>query len=290
MTAGRKVPALWQMAWPAELGATNPGVIRGSVDWDHAGRWAGSPHDVSFRRIGRGDIERKFLMREFDVKDVEFVLLPLHRLFGRTHYPAPPDPNNRRIPGARAQNPASRSAATRPFPANSLAPQRPVRIRPVPFAAGTARPPRFRAAPRIALLGGSGERKPNRDGGDGKCRAKRFLKGETRPGRHGRTPFPRPVILRPQSPACNAVAANISYSGGQRGGKMKEIEAAFIPRITLYPSDKGGRKIQSSRVGTGQTKDLEIVFLSPEIAPAFRAVQKFYLWEGWIIEEAISRF
>ncbi len=36
----------------------------------------------------------------------------------------------------------------------------------------------------------------------------------------------------------------------------------------------------------GETKELEMVFLTPEAGRLFRAVPKFYLWEGRIIGEA----
>ena len=88
----------------------------------------------------------------------------------------------------------------------------------------------------------------------------------------------------------------------------------FMADIVLYPSDKGGR--HHHMVGTqkwfscpckfnekdytawdcriflqgdfhpGETQRLGIKFLSPEIASAFRSVNKFYLWECRIIGEA----
>jgi hypothetical protein len=95
----------------------------------------------------------------------------------------------------------------------------------------------------------------------------------------------------------------------------------FVAKITLYSADQGGRL--SPIVGgwrgpdtwfgcpckfdpmdfsgwdcrilngldnfsPGETKQFGMVFLSPEIVPAMRKVQKFYLWEGHIIGEATS--
>ena len=95
---------------------------------------------------------------------------------------------------------------------------------------------------------------------------------------------------------------------------MNEIVPDFIAEIALYPTKDGGR--QAPIVGAwfscpckfdpkdytawdcrilnpqnflpGETKRLGIKFLSPEIAPAFRTVKKFYLWEGHIIGEAAA--
>jgi hypothetical protein len=96
---------------------------------------------------------------------------------------------------------------------------------------------------------------------------------------------------------------------------MSDIAPDFIAEITLYSSDKGGRNhpIIGERFGCpckfdpkdftawdcriltegesflpGETKQLGIKFLSPSVAPAFRSVAKFYLWEGRIIGEARS--
>jgi hypothetical protein len=94
---------------------------------------------------------------------------------------------------------------------------------------------------------------------------------------------------------------------------MKVIAPDFVANITLYPTDKGGRKSpivgewfgcpckfderdfsawdcrilnRGERFSPGESKQFGMVFLSPEVAPMFRKVQKFYLWEGWIIGEA----
>lgn len=98
---------------------------------------------------------------------------------------------------------------------------------------------------------------------------------------------------------------------------MTQIAEHFIARITLYTSDRGGRKYPivgewfscpckfdekdytawDCRILTlgekffpGETKQLGIYFVSPEAAPMFRSVSKFYLWEGHIIGEATSHF
>ena len=88
----------------------------------------------------------------------------------------------------------------------------------------------------------------------------------------------------------------------------------LIARITLYATEAGGRKgpivsgeiyrcpckfhpndvsgwdcgvlTNGERFSPGETKELGIIFLTPEIAPAFRLMPKFYLWEGRIIGEA----
>ena len=94
---------------------------------------------------------------------------------------------------------------------------------------------------------------------------------------------------------------------------MKDITPHFIATITLYPSDKGGRAspivgerfgcpckfdeadftawdcrilTRGERFSPGETKKFGIVFGTPEAAPLFRSVRKFYLWEGRIIGEA----
>ena len=97
---------------------------------------------------------------------------------------------------------------------------------------------------------------------------------------------------------------------------MNNIAPDFIASITLYPSsDKGGRQhpiagewfgcpckfdpqdfsawdcrilTQGERFLPGETKQFGMVFLSPEAAPMFRKVSKFYLWEGHIIGEATA--
>ena len=38
-------------------------------------------------------------------------------------------------------------------------------------------------------------------------------------------------------------------------------------------------------IAPGETRDVGIVFLSPEIGPAFAIAEKFLLWEGRIIGE-----
>ena len=96
---------------------------------------------------------------------------------------------------------------------------------------------------------------------------------------------------------------------------MKDTTPQLIADVTLYATDRGGRRspnvgewfgcpckfdekdfsawdgrilLNGEPMQPGQTKRLGIMFLSPEIAPAFRSVRKFYLWEGRIIGEAVS--
>jgi hypothetical protein len=96
---------------------------------------------------------------------------------------------------------------------------------------------------------------------------------------------------------------------------LNNIAPDFIASITLYPSDKGGRQhpivgewfgcpckfdpqdfsawdcrilTRGERFLPGETKQFGMVFLSPEAAPMFRKVSKFYLWEGHIIGEATA--
>jgi hypothetical protein len=46
--------------------------------------------------------------------------------------------------------------------------------------------------------------------------------------------------------------------------------------------------LDGKTLAPGETLLLEVQFLSPEIAPAFRSAKKFYLWEGRIIGEAAA--
>jgi hypothetical protein len=95
---------------------------------------------------------------------------------------------------------------------------------------------------------------------------------------------------------------------------MKEVIPHFLAEITLYPTDQGGRQApiigdrfgcpckfherdfsawdyriltRGERFSPGETKRFGIVFLSLEAAPMFQTVNKFYLWEGHIIGEAV---
>jgi hypothetical protein len=91
------------------------------------------------------------------------------------------------------------------------------------------------------------------------------------------------------------------------------IETQLLAEVTLYPTDKGGRRgptasewfgcpCKISRddshgwdcrillggipMSPGETRRVEIIFLSPEQAiPALRAAGTFFLWEGRVIGE-----
>lgn len=94
-----------------------------------------------------------------------------------------------------------------------------------------------------------------------------------------------------------------------------QITPDFIARITLYPTEKGGRKSPivaepygcpckfdvddistwdcriltgGERFSPGETREFGVKFGRPEIAPAFGLVDKFYLWEGRIIGEGFA--
>jgi hypothetical protein len=96
---------------------------------------------------------------------------------------------------------------------------------------------------------------------------------------------------------------------------MKDIAPDFVATITLYPSNRGGRRQtivgewfecpckfaegdftawdcrilnKGEPFAPGETKQFGIKFLTPEAAPLFRVVKKFYLWEGGIIGEAVA--
>jgi hypothetical protein len=87
----------------------------------------------------------------------------------------------------------------------------------------------------------------------------------------------------------------------------------FIATITLYPPNRGGRErptvgewfgcpckfdpkdfsawdcriiTNGEKFSPGETKELGIVFLTPEAGRLFQVVGNFYLWEGRIIAEA----
>lgn len=84
--------------------------------------------------------------------------------------------------------------------------------------------------------------------------------------------------------------------------------------VSLYPTAQGGRQgpvwgdtygcpckfdpkdfsgwdcrllLRGEQLVPGQTKRFGIVFLTPQVAPVFQHVKKFYLWEGGIIGEAV---
>ena len=94
---------------------------------------------------------------------------------------------------------------------------------------------------------------------------------------------------------------------------MNEIVPHFIADITLYPSDRGGRRgpfigdrfgcsaklhekdftswdclilTRGERFSPSETKRFGMAFLNSEAAPLFRSMDKFLLWEGRIIGEA----
>ena len=96
---------------------------------------------------------------------------------------------------------------------------------------------------------------------------------------------------------------------------MSEIKPSFLANVTLYATGQGGRAtairgdwfscpckfhekdfsawdcrllLNGQVVSPGETRRLGIVFLSPEIAPAFRFVRRFYLWDGKTIGEAAA--
>jgi len=95
---------------------------------------------------------------------------------------------------------------------------------------------------------------------------------------------------------------------------VKDTAPDFIATITLYPAEKGGRHAaimgewfgcpckfdpkdfsawdcriltHGERFSPGETKQFGMLFLTPEAGRLFRTVRKFYLWEGWVIGEAI---
>jgi hypothetical protein len=105
----------------------------------------------------------------------------------------------------------------------------------------------------------------------------------------------------------------LSLHRGFSENEMAELTPHFMADITLYPSDRGGRKSPivgdwfgcpckfhesdfsawdcriltgGTRFSPGETKRFGIAFLTPEAAPMFRKVRKFFLWEGKIIGEA----
>lgn len=95
---------------------------------------------------------------------------------------------------------------------------------------------------------------------------------------------------------------------------MKGIPSQLFAEVTLYPTAQGGRKgptaanwygcpcklnkgdlqawdcrllLQGRPLEPGDTRRVEIIFLSPEQAiPLFRGAGKFYLAEGRIVGEA----
>jgi hypothetical protein len=93
----------------------------------------------------------------------------------------------------------------------------------------------------------------------------------------------------------------------------KNISPDFVAKITLYSPDQRGRQspivgewfgcpckfhpndftawdcrilTSEEKFSPGETKHFGLVFLTREIAPVFKQVAKFYLWEGRIIGEA----
>jgi hypothetical protein len=95
---------------------------------------------------------------------------------------------------------------------------------------------------------------------------------------------------------------------------MKDIPPAFIATITLYPTDRGGRKSpivgewfgcpckfhpedqsawdcrilnRGEHFSPGEIKQFGIVYLTPEAGVLFRKAGKIYLSEGRIIGEAV---
>ena len=96
---------------------------------------------------------------------------------------------------------------------------------------------------------------------------------------------------------------------------MKVNAPDFLAKITLYSSDQGGRQhpivgewfgcpckfdpedftawdcrilTNSVQFSPGETREFEMVFLTPQAGRLFHVVRTFYLWEGHIIGEAHS--
>jgi hypothetical protein len=94
---------------------------------------------------------------------------------------------------------------------------------------------------------------------------------------------------------------------------LNQVVSRFIAEISLYPTEAGGRAspiigdwfgcpckfdeadqtawdcriiTNGELFAPGETKRLEIVFLTPEAGALFRTVKRFYLWEGRIIGTA----
>jgi hypothetical protein len=94
------------------------------------------------------------------------------------------------------------------------------------------------------------------------------------------------------------------------------MKPAFVAKITLYPTEQGGRRaaikgdwfgcpckfdekdftawdcrilLQGEQMYPGETKQFGMVFLTPQAGDLFRMVEKFYLWEGGIMGEATAR-
>jgi hypothetical protein len=96
---------------------------------------------------------------------------------------------------------------------------------------------------------------------------------------------------------------------------MNSSSPKFIADVTLYPTAQGGRRaptppnrfgcpckaakddeqswdcqllLAGTPLSPGDTRRLEIMFLTPELAvPALRKAPKFFLWELGIIGEAM---
>jgi hypothetical protein len=99
------------------------------------------------------------------------------------------------------------------------------------------------------------------------------------------------------------------------------ITPELIAKITLYPTDQGGRRSPIiggwrgadswfgcpckfdpkdfsswdcrilnglESLAPGESKQFGMIFLTPEIVPVLRLVPKFYLWESGIIGEATA--
>ena len=85
----------------------------------------------------------------------------------------------------------------------------------------------------------------------------------------------------------------------QQGGKKGPIVGGWCGADSYYgcpckfdPKDFSGWDCRILNglefLHPGETKEFGIAFMAPEIVPAFRMVQKFYLWEGRIFGEASS--
>jgi hypothetical protein len=94
---------------------------------------------------------------------------------------------------------------------------------------------------------------------------------------------------------------------------MKDIGSDIIADVTLYPTERGGRRgptpaewfgcpctprleppdywdcrlYYEAPIQPGETRRVAVKFLSKEAIPIFRSAGRFYLWEGRIIGEAI---
>lgn len=101
---------------------------------------------------------------------------------------------------------------------------------------------------------------------------------------------------------------------GTGSGQLRDMQPRIIADVTLYRADEGGGKqairgphygclckfdpgdvsgwdgsvfMGDDELSPGETKRLDVYFMTPRVAPVFRLVSKFYLWEGGIVGEAV---